>query len=92
MAFVEGGAFKCSSHDFETESIKEWNEHCKDNPSHTEMGETLCITCGDKIYFEGLPYHAIDERTGSKNISLRCDECNDKLVGSSKITKGAKSE
>ena len=87
MAFVEGGAFKCSSHDFETESIKEWNEHCKDNPSHTEMGETLCVSCGDKVYFTDLPYHPIDERTGSKNISLKCEECDNKSVGKVKRSK-----
>ena len=93
MAFVEGGAFKCSRHDFETESIKEWNEHCKDNDAHTESGETLCVSCGEKVLFEDLPYHPIDERTGSKNISLRCEECENKTVGTVKRTtakKGAK--
>lgn len=86
MAFVEGGAFKCSAHGIETESVAEWNEHCTGNPAHTESGETLCIKCGTKIFFEGLPYHPIDERTASKNISLRCDECEGKTVGSSKRT------
>lgn len=82
MAFVEGGAFKCSAHDFETESVAEWNEHCNDNPAHTESGETLCTRCGAKIYFEGLPFHPIDTNTGSKNISLKCDECQSKIEGS----------
>lgn len=82
MAFVEGGAFKCSAHDFETESVAEWNEHCIDNEAHTESGETLCTRCGTKILFEGLPYHPIDTNTGSKNISLRCDECQSKMEGS----------
>lgn len=86
MAFVEGGAFKCSAHDIETESIAEWNEHCKDNPAHTESGETLCVQCGTKILFEGLPYHPIDERTGSKNISLRCEDCDNKSMGQVKRT------
>ena len=86
MAFVEGGAFKCSAHDFETESVKEWNEHCIGDPMHTEMGETLCSICGDKVIFEGLPYHPINEATGSKNISLRCDACESKTVGTVKRT------
>ena len=86
MAFVEGGAFKCSAHDFETESVAEWNEHCKGNPAHTESGETLCMNCKTKILFEDLPYHPIDLNTGSKNISLRCDECESKIVGNSKRT------
>jgi DNA-directed RNA polymerase subunit RPC12/RpoP len=86
MAFVEGGAFKCSAHDFETESVAEWNEHCKDNPIHNESGETLCTNCKTKILFENLPYHPIDLNTGSKNISLRCNECETKIVGNSKRT------
>jgi formylmethanofuran dehydrogenase subunit E len=87
MAFVEGGAFECSAEDFRTESVREWNEHCSKHDVHVENGETLCVSCGDKIYFEGLPYHPIDERSGSKNISLRCDECNGKFVEQLKITK-----
>lgn len=86
MAFVEGGAFKCSVHEFETESVAEWNEHCIDNPAHTESGETLCTRCGVKILFEGLPYHPIDTNTGSKNVSLRCENCEDKIMGSVKRT------
>jgi DNA-directed RNA polymerase subunit RPC12/RpoP len=86
MAFVEGGAFKCSAHDFETESVAEWNQHCRDNPIHTESGETLCTSCGTKIFFEKLPYHPIDINTGSKNISLRCEDCEDKMMGSVKRT------
>ena len=82
MAFVEGGAFKCSAHDFETESVVEWNEHCIDNPAHTESGETACVRCGAKVYFSNLPYHPIDPNTGSKNISLRCEECDSKMMGS----------
>lgn len=82
MAFVEGGAFKCSVHDFETESVAEWNEHCIDNEAHTESGETRCTRCGIKILFEFLPYHPIDLNTGSKNISLRCDDCQSKMEGS----------
>jgi DNA-directed RNA polymerase subunit RPC12/RpoP len=84
MAFVEGGAFKCSAHEFETESVAEWNEHCVDNPAHTESGETACTRCGVKIYFTQLPYHPIDLNTGSKNISLRCDDCDSKMMGSVK--------
>lgn len=96
MAFVEGGAFKCAAEEFETESIKEWNDHCKSHTIHTESGETLCVSCGDKVYFEDLPYQPIDERTGSKNISLRCEECDNKAVGkvkrSKSKSKGSKSE
>jgi hypothetical protein len=96
MAFVEGGAFKCAAHDFETESVKEWNDHCDGDPMHTEQGETLCVSCGDKVYFEDLPYHRINEKTGSKDISLKCEECDNKSVGKVKRSKsksrGSKSE
>lgn len=86
MAFVEGGAFKCSGQDFETESVAEWNKHCQEHTVHTESGETRCITCGDKVFFEGLPFHPIDEKTGSKNIALRCEDCDNKTMGSVKRT------
>jgi DNA-directed RNA polymerase subunit RPC12/RpoP len=92
MAFVEGGAFRCDAEDFQTESVKEWNEHCRNNPDHTESGATPCITCGQQITFEGLPYHPINEITGSKNISLRCDECNGKFVESLKVKKALDKE
>jgi len=83
MAMVEGGAFHCDKHDFHSESVAEWNKHGKEFPDiHYEFGETLCTTCGTKILFDHLPFHPIDERTGSKNISLRCDECDSKTMGS----------
>lgn len=81
MAFVEGGAFKCDLHKFETEDVKEWNEHCLAYPDyHVEATlETPCNTCGKRIYLENYPYQPYDLKTGSKNISLKCDECSGKI-------------
>jgi len=83
MAFVEGGAFHCDTHDVHTESIAEWNKHGQEYPDvHFEFGETLCTRCGTKILFTNLPFHPIDEKTGSKNISLRCEDCESEIMGS----------
>lgn len=87
MALIEGGAFKCGSHDVETSNVAEWNKHCLAYPDvHYEIGETGCMNCGQKIYFDKLPYHPIDEKTGSKNISLRCEDCESRIVGNAKLT------
>lgn len=88
MAHVEGGAFICTSCDppVTTESVGEWNKHCSGNPRHYEFGETLCTSCGQKVIFDKLPFHPIDEKTGSKNISLRCEDCDEKMMGQVKRT------
>lgn len=83
MSIIEGAAFNCSIHDFSTHSVQEWNDHCFGNPEHTEMGSTICITCGRPIEFEGLPFHKL-ANDGSKNISLRCPDCDQKIMGSVK--------
>ena len=77
MAFVEGGAFDCDTHDFHTESVEEWNKHGLQYPDiHYESGETPCNKCGTKIIFDHMPFQPYVN--GSKNISLRCDECQSK--------------
>jgi hypothetical protein len=90
-AIEGGGVLICFRHDYETRSIQEWNKHCDDG-DHFEEGNTLCNVCGERIEFTGLPYHPFDAN-GSKNISLRCDDCDSKRRGSVKITKqGGKAE
>lgn len=87
MAHIEGSAFKCGSHDIETTNIAEWNKHCLAYPDfHYEVGVTACMNCGQEVYFDKLPYHPIDERTGSKNISIRCEDCEKRIMGNVKRT------
>lgn len=82
MALVEGGSFKCGKHDFDSNSIEEFNAHCLKYPDdHYETGETGCMNCGKKVYFDRLPFHPIDPQTGSKNISLRCEDCEERVMG-----------
>ena len=81
MVLIEGGEFKCDLHDFRTASIEDWNDHCYGNPEHTESGSTNCSSCKVVVIFEGLPYHRIDPISGSKNISLKCEECESKTMG-----------
>lgn len=85
MAFLEGGAFKCDKHDLETSDVTEWNEHCFGNPEHTESGTTVCRSCGVAIAFTNLPFHKLDN-AGSKNISLKCPDCEAQSTGTVKRT------
>lgn len=85
MSIIEGGAFICGRHNFETSSIAEWNDHMDDG-NHFEEGSTVCIKCGDPIKYNDLPYHPFD-KAGSKNIQLRCNECEEKMIGKATIKK-----
>lgn len=86
MALIEGGEFICYIHDFKTPSIDEWNNHCFGNPEHTEQGGTACIICGADVIFTDLPFHKLGP-DGSKNISLKCEECEAKTAGKVKRSK-----
>jgi Fe2+ or Zn2+ uptake regulation protein len=86
MALVEGGEFICYIHDFKTASIDEWNSHCFGNDEHTEQGSTACVICGEIIEFENLPFHKLSP-SGSKNIQLKCDDCDVATRGKVKTSK-----
>lgn len=86
MSIIEGGAtFRCGVHAYETTSIDDWNDHCHNNPEHTEEGWTKCVSCGTDIQFSGLPFHKLGP-DGSKNIALRCEECETQMMGNVKRT------
>lgn len=88
---LEGsGVFQCFRHDFETKSIAEWNEHCDDG-DHFEEGNTVCIGCGERIEFTGLPYVPF-KPDGSKGIMLQCDDCSQATRKAANITKRSKTE
>jgi len=80
MALLEGGSFRCDESHFETGSIDEWNKHCEQHDVHTESGSTACIVCKTPIEYSDLPFHKLDS-TGSKNIMLKCEECEAKTTG-----------
>jgi hypothetical protein len=82
-ATTTGGNFRCS-HGLDTDDVNEWNEHCSDSENgHFDSGTTTCIGCGEALVFENIPYHKIDQ-SGSKNIQLRCEECEDAIKESYK--------
>lgn len=93
-AIIEGGNNKCV-HGVDTDDIYEWNEHCS-NPAngHTETGISVCVGCGETIVFDDIPFHRIDA-TGSKNIALRCDDCEESyktIFENKKVRKVSKGE
>lgn len=80
MALVEGGEFQCYLHDYKTASVEDWNQHCSNEEGHTEQGTAVCTHCGTAFEFKDLPYHPIDA-SGSKNILLKCEDCEQKTQG-----------
>lgn len=75
---ASGGNFQCY-HGINTDDVNKWNDHCSDpKNNHTDSGTTNCIGCNEALVFENIPYHKID-KAGSKNIQLRCDECDNTL-------------
>lgn len=89
MAMIEGGPFRCDIENFETRNIEEWNDHCLNHDVHTETGSTLCTVCGTIVEFESLPFHKLDAG-GSKNIQLKCEDCETKTTGNVKRKVAAK--
>lgn len=86
MSIREGGDYICYKDGFQTGELDEWNKHCSTidpdtGTTHiTEEGTTQCITCGIGIEFKNLPFHPINN-IGSKNIQLKCEDCEEKTVG-----------
>ena len=75
---ASGGNYKCP-HGIDTDDVDEWNNHCSDPENgHFEQGTTQCVGCGAQLSFTNIPFHRID-KSGSKNIQLRCDECEESL-------------
>lgn len=84
MALIEGGPFHCYKDGFETTEINEWNEHCSkqegDSTHILDYGSTFCKSCGELFEFKDLPFQKLDP-TGSKNISMKCEDCAAKEEG-----------
>jgi hypothetical protein len=89
---VEGGEFVCYKDGYKTDNIEEWNEHCStiedDGSGNTHIideGTTSCIVCGDLIEFQ-IPFRP-KKADGSKDIQLRCNECEEAATKGVKVKK-----
>ena len=82
MSLVEGGGWRCYTHDFDTKSVDKWNKHCDDG-EHFEYGTTYCRGCKCIIYLgdDGIPF--VPYVNGAKNYPVKCPDCDT----SSKFTK-----
>ena len=69
MSVIDGGSFKCYSHDqiYETTDPKIWAEHTE--KEHTESGNAACVICGTQTTFSHKP----------KNKKPVCDKCKEDL-------------
>ena len=72
---IEGGAFECFKHDFKTNNVQEWDEHCYEN-EHT-LTVKCCPDCGctqdKKISY---PKNFVEKSHQGKEVfQLKCEDC-----------------
>lgn len=82
---IEGGKFTCTVHNFETEDVKAWDDHCFEDPEHTLKVIKQCPNCleetGEKFEFRELAYpypKKFVEKAHKKQatgILLKCPQC-----------------
>jgi hypothetical protein len=84
MGSIEGGAFSCKLHNFTTENVQDWDEHCFGDPDHTLKVQKICINCAEEgirteFVEEAVPYpKKFVEKSHSKQfpgIQLPCPKC-----------------
>lgn len=76
---IEGGTFICYRHDFESDDVKEWDQHCFEE-GHTIDATQQCKQCGEWNEIKEYPYperfvelsHA---NTGKDVLVLKCSKC-----------------
>lgn len=73
--------FKCSIHDFSTDNIVKWDEHCAELEHeydvHTECG------CGKQIHIKPKVKLSIKSKRIPQNCI--CDDCKKSLMNTSEI-------
>ncbi len=81
---LEGGRFICYRHEFETDSVKKWDEHCF-KTQHTINAVQQCKKCNEWNTVEEMPIpERFVERSHSNKpedqnvIVLKCPNCEDK--------------
>ena len=78
MSNIEGGLFICYRHNFETDNVKKWDEHCFEE-GHTEDVQQQCKNCGEWNHDPEYPrpermverMHANEQNI----ILLKCENC-----------------
>lgn len=73
MSMIEGGEFICYRHEFSTEDIEEWNNHCIKN-GHTISGVAPCVNCGVAVQFYKIPFIKIGQNPPLQ-IHIKCEVC-----------------
>jgi hypothetical protein len=78
---LEGGAFICYRHEFETGNVKTWDRHCFET-KHTINTVQQCKKCGEWNSVEDMPIpERFVERSHSNKpedqdvIVLKCPKC-----------------
>lgn len=81
MGNLEGGAFICYQHEYETSSVKKWDQHCSETYHELQINQQ-CKKCGEWNYGTMPHPERYVERMHSNKpedrdlIVLKCQFCN----------------
>ena len=80
---LEGGAFICYRHDFETNNVKTWDRHCHET-GHTIDSVQQCKKCGEwnEVKEYPIPERFVERSHSNKPedqnvLVLKCSKCGD---------------
>ena len=75
------GTFQCGIHDFSTDDIKKWDEHCKKNEHEYDL-HTEC-DCGEQLHIK--PKQKLGPNSKRIPRGYKCEECKKKVIDAPEI-------
>jgi len=78
---MSNGIFKCDVHDFSTDDITQWDEHCSEFEHEYDL-HTEC-ECGDTIHIK--PKQKISLKSKRIPRGYKCEECKKKVADAPEI-------
>jgi len=65
------GNFKCGVHDFSTDDIKKWDEHCNENEHEYDLHDEC--ECGEPLHIK--PKQKLGPKAKRIPRGFKCNEC-----------------
>lgn len=75
------GTFQCSLHDFSTDNIKEWDEHCAENEHEYDL-HIECV-CGKNFHIKPKQKVTLKEKRIPRGY--KCAKCTKKMMNTPEI-------
>jgi len=80
---MSNGTFQCGIHDFSTDDIKKWDEHCAELEHEYDMHVACANLCGNKIHIK--PSQKLSAEANRIPRGYLCKDCQKKVVNVSEI-------